>query len=72
MTGGFMSDRITISCGSMSAARLVECFFTRIGQMQDIGALTCLAPKLLMEQLGGVGLVIDNQDADVHALFSVA
>jgi hypothetical protein len=59
-----MSDRITISCGSMPAASL----FTRIGEMQDIGALARLAAKLPTEQLGDIGPVIDNQDADAHAL----
>jgi hypothetical protein len=32
--------------------------------MQDIGALARLATKLLTKQLGDIGLVIDNQDAD--------
>ena len=40
--------------------------------MQDIGALARLATKLLMEQLGDIGLVIDNQDADAYALFPAA
>ena len=72
MTGMFMSDRITISCGSMPAAKLVECFLTRIGEMQDIGALARLAAKVLTEQLGDIGLVVDNQDADAHALLPAA
>ena len=72
ITGMFMSDRITISCGSVSATSFVECFLTRIGEMQDIGALARLATKLLMEQLGDIGLVIDNQDADAYALFPAA
>src|SRR5215831_10029710 len=46
--------------------KLVECFLTRIGEMQDIGALAHLATKLLAEQLGDIGLVIDDQDADGH------
>ena len=47
--------------------KLVECFLTRIGEMQDVGAPACLAAKVLTEQLGHIGLVIDNQDADDHA-----
>ena len=46
--------------------------FTRIGEMQDIGALARLAAKVLTEQLGDISLVIDNQDADAHALLSAA
>jgi hypothetical protein len=40
--------------------------------MQDVGALARLAAKVLTEQLGDIGLVIDNQDADGHALLSAA
>ena len=40
--------------------------------MQDIGDLARLAAKVLTEQLGDIGLIIDNQDADAHALLSVA
>ena len=39
--------------------KLVECFLTRIGEMQDMGALARLATKLL-ERLCDIGLVIDN------------
>ena len=66
MTGMLMSERITISCGPMPAATLVDRFLTRIREMQDIGALARLAAKLLAEQFGNIGLVIDNQDADAH------
>jgi hypothetical protein len=34
--------------------------------------LARLAPKLLAEQLGNIGLVIDNQDADAHVLLPAA
>ena len=67
-----MSDRITLSCGFDARTQLVERFLTRIGEMQDVGALTRLAAKVLTEQLGDIGLVIDNQDADAHALLSTA
>ena len=40
--------------------------------MQDIGALVRLAAKVLAEQLGDIGLVVDNQDADAHALLPAA
>ena len=36
--------------------------------MQDVGALARLATKLLTEQVGEIGLVIDHQDADAHVL----
>ena len=35
--------------------------------MQDVGALARLATKLLTEQVGEIGLVIDHQDAYNHA-----
>jgi len=40
--------------------------------LQDIGALARLAAKLLTEQLGDIGPVIDNQNADAHALRPVS
>jgi hypothetical protein len=67
-----MSDRITLSRGSMPAARLVERFLSRRGEMQDIGALARLAAKPLTEQLGDIALIIDNQDADAHVLLPAA
>jgi len=72
MTGMLMSERITISCGPMPAATLVDRFLTRIREMQDIGALARLAAKLLAEQLDDIGLVVDNQDADAHLLLPPA
>ena len=71
MTGMLMSERITISCGPMPAATLVDRFLTRIREMQDIGALARLAAKVLTEQLPDIG-VIDNQDADAHLLLPPA
>ena len=55
-----------------ACGKLVECFLTRIGEMQDVGALARLAAKVLTEQLGDIGLVIDNQDADAHASLPAA
>ena len=37
-----------------------------------LGALARLAAEVLTEQLGDIGLVIDNQDADAHALLPAA
>jgi hypothetical protein len=38
--------------------------------MQDLGALSRFAAKALAEQVGHIRLVIDNQDADAHALLA--
>ena len=42
--------------------KLVEGFLTRVGEMQDVGALARFAAKALAEQLGHIRLVIDNQE----------
>ena len=55
-----------------ACGKLVECFPTGVGEMQDIGALARLATKLLTEQLGDIGLVINNQDADARVLLPPA
>jgi TRAP-type mannitol/chloroaromatic compound transport system substrate-binding protein len=39
--------------------------------MHDVGALTRFAAKALAEQLGDVGLVVDDNDAGTHAAASV-
>jgi hypothetical protein len=47
-------------------AQQVQRLAARVGEMHHIGAVARLAAKLLAEQLGDIGLVIDNQDADAH------
>ena len=37
------------------------------GEMHDISALSGLVAKALAEEIGHVGLVIDDQDAAAHA-----
>ena len=64
MTGMLMSERMILRLDARG--KLVECFLTRIREMQDIRALARLAAKLLAEQLDDIGLVVDNQDADAH------
>ena len=34
--------------------------------MQHVEALTHLATEVLAEQVGGIGLVVNGQDADAH------
>ncbi len=34
--------------------------------MQDVGALPRLAAEALAEEVGDIGLVVNNQDADAH------
>src|SRR5208337_1961099 len=40
----------------------------RGNEVQHIGALPRLAAEMLAEEVGDVGLVVDNQDADAHAV----
>ena len=68
MPGMLMSDRITISCGSISPVKLLERLLARESEMQHIGTLAGLAAKALAEQVGDIGLVIDDQNADGHGL----
>src|SRR6516165_11273222 len=44
----------------------------RVGEMHHVGAVACFAAKVLTEQVGHIGLVIDNQDADAHVLLPAA
>ena len=62
-----MSDRITISVGSMPLHQLLQRFLARVGEVHGVGPLPHLAAKPLPEQLGDIALVVDHQDADRHA-----
>ena len=68
--GMLMSDRITISAGSMPSDQLLQRVLARVGEVHGVGPLPHLAAKALPEQLGDIALVIDHQDADRHAAAS--
>ena len=65
--GMLMSERITISSGPSSASA-AQAFLARRGEMQHVPALAHLAAKALAKQIGHVGLVVDDQNAEPHAL----
>jgi hypothetical protein len=63
-----MSERMTISCGSIPVGQLVEGVLARVGKVHHIGAATHLAAKALAKKLGDIGFVVDHEDADTHAV----
>src|SRR5271163_2729351 len=65
--GMLMSDRMTITPGSISPLSSSKRLLARGGEMHDIGALARLAAEALAEHLGDIGLVIDNNDTGAHA-----
>ena len=62
-----MSDRMTITPGSIPAAQQFQRRLARGGEVHHVSALARLAAKALAEQLGDIGLVIDHNDAGAHA-----
>jgi len=40
--------------------------------MRDIGSLLRLATKALAKEIGDVGLVVDDEDAETHAALAAA
>src|SRR5271169_5331293 len=49
------------------ASQQSQRLLARGGEMDYVSALAGLAAKALAEQLGDIGLVVDDQDADTHA-----
>jgi hypothetical protein len=52
------------------AGQPFERLLARGREVHDIGALAHLSAKMLAGQIRDIGLVVDNQDADTHAVIS--
>src|ERR1051325_9556525 len=63
---GQYHDQLRLDAGVEPVERLLS----RDRKMQDIGPLARLAAKTLAEQIGHIRFVIDDQNADTHAMFS--
>jgi len=61
-----MSDRNHNQLRLDSANETFERFRSRERKLQRIGALPRLVAKMLAEQIGDIGFVVDNQDAYGH------
>src|SRR5439155_11351332 len=58
--------------GADPVRQLIERLLAGGSEMQDIGALPRLAAEALAKHLGDVGLVVDDEDAEAHAVMSSA
>ena len=59
-----------MSAGLDPAVQQLQRRLARGGEVHDVGALAKLAAEALAEQLGDIGLVIDNNDTGAHAALS--
>src|SRR5690348_14725233 len=71
ISGMLMSDKITISCGSMPL-ELLQSLRSRVRKVQHVLSLVHFMAKMLAKERGNIGLIVDHQDTHAHAALATS